>query len=86
LKEVGYDIIINNFLGAMGPPKIPKDVADKLVSALKTAANDPEYQNYLTSRYESPEYMSPEQLFNFCEEQRKIYRTIFEKAGLLKEN
>ncbi len=85
LKEAGYDIIINNFLGAMGPPKMPKDVTETLVKVLKIAGNDPEYQNYLISRYESPEYMSPEQLFNFCDEQRKVYRTIFDKAGLLKE-
>ncbi len=85
LKELGHDIIVHSFIAAIGPPKMPKDITERLVKAFEIAANAPEYQKFLISRYDIPHYMGPEQLFNFYEEHEKIYRKIFDKAGILKE-
>ncbi len=85
LKELGYDVVVHSFIAAMGPPKMPKDITEKLTKALEIASNDPEYQKFLIQRYDTPYYMGPEQLFNFYEDQRKVYRTFFAEAGLLKE-
>lgn len=85
LKEAGYDISVHSFIAAMGPPKIPKDITGKLVKAFESEANHPEYQKFILSRYDTPYYTGPKAFFDFCEEQVKVYRTIFDKAGVLKE-
>jgi tripartite-type tricarboxylate transporter receptor subunit TctC len=85
LKEVGYDISFDSFSGLIGPPKMPKNIADKLIKAFEMAGNDPEYKKFLVSRIMIPSYLSPEGFFSFCEEKRRAYRIILDKAGLLKE-
>jgi len=85
LKELGYDVVIHTYIAAIGPPKIPKDITEKLVKTFEIAAQEPDYQKFVLSRSDLPFYMGPERFFNFSEEQRKMYRPIFEKAGLLKE-
>jgi tripartite-type tricarboxylate transporter receptor subunit TctC len=84
-KEVGYDISLTSFVSIIAPPKMQKEVTEILVRTIKTAATDPEYQKFIRFRSDTPLYMGPEEFFNFCEDQRKVYRRIFEKAGLLKE-
>lgn len=84
-KELGYDIVVHTYIAAIGPPKMPKEITEKLVKILEIAANEPDYHKFVLSRSDLPYYMGPEQFLNFTEEQRKMYRLIFEKAGLLKE-
>lgn len=83
-KELGYPIVIRTFTTVIGPPKMPKPVAEKLTKAIKQAVSDPEYRQFIQSRSDAPVYMSPEEFVKFCDEQKGIYRNIFEKAGLLK--
>jgi len=83
-KEEGYPIVIRTFTTVIGPPKIPKPEADALIKAIKQAVTDPEYQKFVESRSDAPVYMPPEEFVKFCDEQKEIYRQIFEKAGLLK--
>lgn len=85
LKEVGYDISLKTYLGIIGPPKIPEPIVEKLVTAFEMAGKDPEYVKFLLATNNFPSYMKPDQFFKFCEEERKIHRSIFGKAGLLKE-
>jgi len=85
LKETGYDVQLESTQVIMGPPKMPKDVTDKLVEAFRVAANDPEYQRFVMERNAVPYYMPPGQAVNFFNEQRKVYRTILTNAGILKE-
>ncbi len=85
LKEVGYDISLRSIAGIIGPPKMPKDIVDKLAKAFETAMTDKEYQKFLSSRFVTPVFMPPDKSFSFCEETRKVYRGVFAKAGMLKE-
>ena len=85
LKEFGYDITIVSTGSILGPPKMPKDVSDRLVKAFETAITDPEFQKFLTDRYVIPIYLSPDQAIKYLDAQRKDYRIIAEKAGILKE-
>ena len=75
-----------SFIGAIGPPKMPKDITEKLIKVFEVAANDPEYKKLLVSHYEIPSYMSPDQMFRFYEENKGIIYKLFEQAGLLKKN
>jgi tripartite-type tricarboxylate transporter receptor subunit TctC len=83
-RELGNDISIGSFGCILGPPKMPKDVTEIFAKAVKTVATGPEFQKFIIDRYEHPIYLDPEQLFEFCAEQEKVYRPIYEKAGLLK--
>ena len=54
LKDLGYDIIWNLPRCVIGPPKMPKDITDKLAKAFEMAANDPEYQKFVIERNAIP--------------------------------
>jgi len=85
LKEVGYDIRLESTQVIIGPPKMPQDVVDKLAKAFEVAAADPEYQKFVIERNAIPYHLSPTEAVSFLNDQRKIYRAIMEKAGILKE-
>lgn len=85
LKENGHDVSINSYISAIGPPKMPKAIVEKLVKTFEIAANSTEYHKFIVSRNDAPHYMGPEKFFIFCDEQRKMYKPTFEKAGLFKE-
>jgi tripartite-type tricarboxylate transporter receptor subunit TctC len=85
LKEVGYDISWESSGIIMGPPKMPKDVTDKLTKAFEVAANDPEYHKYLLERFTMPFYLPPDKIVNYLDGRRKVVREIMDKAGILKE-
>lgn len=85
LKEFGYDIDVTSSHAVIGPPKLPKDVAEKITKAFEVAANDPEYQKFLIERHAIPGFVTPENVLRNFDEQREVYRTVMEKAGILKE-
>jgi tripartite-type tricarboxylate transporter receptor subunit TctC len=85
LKELGYDIWWESTQILIGPPKMPKDITEKLVKAFEVAAHDPEYQKFVTERNAFPFYLSPDKAVQFFDEQRKVVRAIMDKAGILKE-
>ena len=85
LKDLGYNASIVTGSTLIGPPKMPKDVVEKLIKAAEIAAKDPEYQAFIESRYDIPKYMNPQEYLAFADEQVKLLRKIFEEAGLLKE-
>jgi tripartite-type tricarboxylate transporter receptor subunit TctC len=85
LKDVGYDINYESTQIAVGPPKMPKEVTQKLAEAFMKAANDPEYQKFVIERNAIPGHMPPEQALQFFNDQRKVVRAILERAGMLKE-
>jgi tripartite-type tricarboxylate transporter receptor subunit TctC len=85
LKEIGYNMSIESPNFVIGPPKMPKEVADKLSKAFQTAASDPDFQKFAVERNAIPVHEPPDQLVKSIEEERRIYRRIMEKAGILKE-
>jgi tripartite-type tricarboxylate transporter receptor subunit TctC len=64
---------------------MPKDFTEQLTRAFEKAANDPEYQKFVIERNGIPLYLPPEKVLQSLDEQRKIFRMIMEKAGILKE-
>ena len=85
LKEFGYDVVITSTHIVMGPPKLPKDITDKLVKAVETAAKDPDYLKFISQYYAAPFYLTPEQAIPWFDGQRKVMRDVMGKAGILKE-
>jgi tripartite-type tricarboxylate transporter receptor subunit TctC len=86
LKELGYDVKLSSLNVVMGPPNMPKDVVDILVKAVEVGAKDPDYKKFLEERNNTMSiYLTPEQALRQYDEQRKVFRDILEKTGLLKE-
>ena len=85
LKEIGYDVSVYSFTSIIGPPKMPKEIADKLAKTFETVMKDPEIQNHFINRNFFPKFLPPEQFIDFCNRERSIYRPVLERAGILKE-
>jgi tripartite-type tricarboxylate transporter receptor subunit TctC len=85
LKDIGYDITWESSGFIVGPPKMPKEVVDKLTKAFEVAANDPEYQKFLTDRFTTPFYIPPDKIIPYLDAKRTVLRDIMGKAGILKD-
>ncbi len=85
MKDIGYDVVWESSGIVIGPPKMPKDVTDKLAKAFEMAANDSEYRKFLSERFALPFYISPDKISSYLDARRKTVREILDKAGILKE-
>ena len=85
LRELGYDVSWESFGMVIGPGKIPKDIFNKLAKAFEGAAKDPGYIRYLESRSANEFYLPAEEILPFCDDRKKLVRSIMEKAGILKD-
>ena len=85
VKELGYDVQNEACGFVMGPPRMPKEIIEKLVKAFAIAANDPEYQKFILERFTRPLYLPPEKIIPYLDGQRQVLRGIMDKAGILKE-
>ena len=86
MKELGYDVSYESTNFAMGPPKMPKDVVDLLVKAIKQAVKEPDYVKFCTERNARWEYIPPEKVVPLFDKRRIVVREIMSKAGILKES
>jgi len=85
LSELGYDAVWESFGIVMGPPKMPKDISEKLAKAFAAAAADPEYHKFLLQRSTPPLNLPQDKIVPYCDQQRNRVRNIMGKAGILKE-
>jgi len=85
LKDFGYDVNLRGFRGIMGPPKMPKEVADKLMKAFELATQDADVQAFYEQRFDPLHFMPPEQMIKFCDNEQSINRRVLDKAGMLKQ-
>ncbi len=85
LKEVGYAVRIESTNAVLGPPKMPKDIANKLAKAFAAGAQNPQFQQHIINRNSMPFYLPPEQASQHYDLDRKAYRAIMQKTGILKE-
>jgi tripartite-type tricarboxylate transporter receptor subunit TctC len=63
---------------------MPGEIVDKLAKAFEKACEDEGHRRYLAERGGIVEFLPPDKLFKYCEEKRREYRIILDKAGLLK--
>jgi tripartite-type tricarboxylate transporter receptor subunit TctC len=85
MRELGYDVAYESLNFAMAPPKVPKEIVDIWVKALKTAVSEPAYVKFCTERNARWEYMTPEQITTAFDKRREVVREIMAKSGILKE-
>jgi len=85
LKDIGYNVSWESSGFIFGPPKVPKNVVDRLAKVFEVAANDPDYKKFLLDRFVTPFYISPNKMFPYLDGRRRVARETMEKAGILKE-
>ncbi|MDP2242273.1 MAG: tripartite tricarboxylate transporter substrate binding protein [Burkholderiales bacterium] len=85
VKELGYDVSWESTNFIMGPPKLPKEIAEVLASAIEKAAKDPEFVKLATERNTRWEYIPPDKIVSDFDKRRVVVRDIMGKAGILKE-
>jgi tripartite-type tricarboxylate transporter receptor subunit TctC len=85
LKEIGYDVVWASTGFVIGPPKMPKEITDKLTKVFEMAANHSNFHKFLLGRFATPLYLSPAQTIEQLDGQSKTVRDIMNKAGILKQ-
>ena len=85
IKEIGYDVSYYSFSSIIGPPKMPKEIKDKLIKAFETAKRDPEFEKHVLAQNSLPWHLPPDLFINSCDKERETFRRVLAKAGLLKE-
>lgn len=60
LREAGYDVVVSNHMGMVGPKGLPKPMVDRLHEAFKKAMDDPDFIDAqkkfeITRCYSSPQ-------------------------------
>ncbi len=83
LKELGQDIVFLGTSAVIGPPKMPKEIVDKLAETLK-ASLDPDIQKHFLINDQPINFMRSEEALKKFDEEREIIRSVMSKAGLLK--
>jgi len=77
LKELGYDCIFGLTRGWDAPFDIPKEIADKLSGAMKTAFDSEEGQKALKDMGANPYWMTGDEMMEYGKEQYEIYAEMF---------
>jgi putative tricarboxylic transport membrane protein len=85
MKELGHDVGYESTNFAMGPPRMPKDIVEILVKAIKQAVHEPDYVKFCSERNARWVYTPPEQMVSVFDKRRAVVREIMSKAGILKE-
>jgi tripartite-type tricarboxylate transporter receptor subunit TctC len=85
VRELGYDVSYESTNFAMGPPKMPKNIADIWIKAVKQAAEEPDFKQFCQERNARWVYIPPEQIVPLLDKRREVVRDIMRKAGILKE-
>jgi len=85
VRELGYDVSWESTNFVMGPPKLPKEIAAVLTSAIEKAVKEPEYIKYVNERNARWEWIPPEKIVSAFDKRKEAVREIMSKAGILKE-
>jgi tripartite-type tricarboxylate transporter receptor subunit TctC len=85
VKELGYDAVYPSFGIIIGPPKLDKNAAVKLIKAFKVAADDEEVKKLLMGQDSLPMYLPPDQIPRYLNEHRRMLKRIFDKVGTSKK-
>ena len=85
LIEAGYDITWDSPNLFIGPPRMPKNITEKLAKAIAIEANKPEFKKAALNINATPVYRAPDQLLGYLDKQKEVSREILRKNGILKE-
>ncbi len=84
-RELGYAEMegIVGWSAVFGPPKMPADVRERLVAALKTIAADPAWLAATAQTGSLPSIRSPDETRDFVQNQYNLYRALGEMLNII---
>ena len=84
-RELGYTDMerIVGWSAVFGPARLPAEVRERLVAAMKTIAADPAWQSGTAQTGSLPYVKSPEETRDFTQGQYQLYRTLGEQLGII---
>lgn len=85
LKESGFNVGIVNSAGLYGPARLPKDMADRLHTAMTAMLARPDVQEKLAGQGMTPLPMTGVQLAAFLADERKRYADLAKASGYVPE-
>ena len=86
MKESGYDVVIDSWLGMFGPAKTPPDVVRSLSDAIKVAALSPEMKESLAKFGNEPGYMGPEEFAARVKADIDRWGAVVKESGFVAED
>lgn len=60
MKESGFDVVIDSWIGVFGPPRMPAEQVNALSRAIETATKAPEYAEALSKFGNEPAFETPD--------------------------
>jgi tripartite-type tricarboxylate transporter receptor subunit TctC len=84
-KELGYDVVVLTWRGVVAPKGTPKEAIDYLSEAIKKAASDKSFQDYLANSGLEAAYMNGTDFAAFVAQEDAFYKKELEELGLSKK-
>lgn len=82
LKDLGYPVVAEGFVGIGGPKDMPEAIVARLEKAFAQAVKDPEYQALLQKMALANQFLPAREFGAFLKETYALHRDLIEKAGL----
>jgi putative tricarboxylic transport membrane protein len=85
LRELGVDVVVNQWRGVAAPKGIPKEAESVLVSAFKRLSDSKTWkEKYLTENNLTPFYLAPEEFRRYLDSDAEKTGQILRGMGLIK--
>ena len=81
-REVGFDVVEETKFGLLAPKGISAEVQERLVSAMKTAVQSPEFIDKMRSNSVTALYMTPQQFSQALKDEEKYWVGLLNRPEL----
>jgi len=85
LREAGVNVVIQNSAGLYGPPKMPRELAERIHAAVMPMLDKPEMREKLAGQGMTPSPMTGPQLAASLAEERKRFEKLVKASGYVPE-
>jgi tripartite-type tricarboxylate transporter receptor subunit TctC len=83
MKESGYDVVIEDWLGVLVPSKTPTEIVSKLNAAIKDAFNAPDTAKKLAALGNEVAYQTPADFANTIRADLERWGPIVKASGFV---
>lgn len=86
MKETGYDVVLDSWLGVFMPPKSPPDIVNRLSAAIQKAVASPDFAESLAKFGNEPKYLGPAELAARLKDDIAKWGPIVKASGFVAED
>lgn len=84
LKELGYDMVLDQFRGISVPKGTSREIVKKLEEAFRKGSEDPAFQKLARDSGFTVSFLSQEEFVRYLAEQNEVVKRVLSQAGLQK--